>query len=326
MQAASLYRSAAIQGLADAQNRLGMCYDSGVGVAKDESEAVKWFKLAANQNLPAGQYNLGDCYKRGYVVQSITCAHYRPRQPPLPTYTCITTNIAAAACSNTCSDCFAYDLSNNLSHNVAINFINTTTNIVTNYVCKAKSVLLSRACTCTRVYLACIHSTGPCSSLKLVHVLMSTLPAYTPQVRVPLSSLYMYSCLLPCLQTLHRTGVEKNDVEALRLFRLAAEQGDEDALYNVGVFHQSGTAGVTKDEREAVKLYRLAANRGHPLAQVNLGWCLECGVGVEKNVREAVELYKAAADQGNAFALHILAECYQDGYVHFDISRSNMPS
>jgi hypothetical protein len=182
MQAASLYRSAAIQGLADAQNRLGMCYDSGVGVAKDESEAVKWFKLAANQNLPAGQYNLGDCYKRGYVVQSITCAHYRPRQPPLPTYTCITTNIAAAACSNTCSDCFAYDLSNNLSHNVAINFINTTTNIVTNYVCKAKSVLLSRACTCTRVYLACIHSTGPCSSLKLV----------------------LYSCL-SCLHTLHRS-------------------------------------------------------------------------------------------------------------------------
>jgi TPR repeat protein len=31
--------------------------------------------------------------------------------------------------------------------------------------------------------------------------------------------------------------------------------------------------GVAKDEREAVRLYRLAADQGNAAAQYNLGWC-----------------------------------------------------
>eukprot|EP00931_Biecheleriopsis_adriatica_P043236 TRINITY_DN2472_c0_g1_i11.p4 TRINITY_DN2472_c0_g1~~TRINITY_DN2472_c0_g1_i11.p4 ORF type:complete len:103 (-),score=28.68 TRINITY_DN2472_c0_g1_i11:8-316(-) len=53
-------------------------------------------------------------------------------------------------------------------------------------------------------------------------------------------------------------GVEKDEVEAARLFRLAAEQGDADAQYNLGVMYRDGR-GVPKDEVEAARLYGLAA-------------------------------------------------------------------
>lgn len=39
------------QGNPRAQYCLGVAYDAGKSVAKDNEEAVKWFKLAANQGL-----------------------------------------------------------------------------------------------------------------------------------------------------------------------------------------------------------------------------------------------------------------------------------
>jgi hypothetical protein len=47
---------------------LGGCYEKGQGVAKDETEAVKWYRKAAEQNDPDAQYNLGLCYTKGQGV------------------------------------------------------------------------------------------------------------------------------------------------------------------------------------------------------------------------------------------------------------------
>ena len=57
-------------------------------------------------------------------------------------------------------------------------------------------------------------------------------------------------------------GVLKDDAEAVRWFRLAAEQGDADAQFNLGVMHAAGE-GVLKDEAEAVRWFRLAAEQVH---------------------------------------------------------------
>ena len=53
-------------------------------------------------------------------------------------------------------------------------------------------------------------------------------------------------------------------------YRLAAEQGDASAQYNLGVMYAKGR-GVLKDEAEAVRWYRLAAEQGDAYAQNNLG-------------------------------------------------------
>ena len=61
-------------------------------------------------------------------------------------------------------------------------------------------------------------------------------------------------------------GVLKDDAEAVRWYRLAAEQGYANAQFNLGVKYNFGE-GVPKDDAEAVKWYRLAAGQGHAEAQ-----------------------------------------------------------
>jgi TPR repeat protein len=54
-------------------------------------------------------------------------------------------------------------------------------------------------------------------------------------------------------------GVAKDLAEAARLFRLAADQGNANAQFNLGVMYENGE-GVAKDLGEAMRLFRLAAD------------------------------------------------------------------
>lgn len=51
-----------------AQNSLGNCYSSGLGVICNPQQAIYWYKLAAEHHYPPAQYNLGICYDTGYGV------------------------------------------------------------------------------------------------------------------------------------------------------------------------------------------------------------------------------------------------------------------
>ena len=62
-------RAKADKGDAVAQFYLGFCYYKGQRVAKDEAEAVKWYRKAAEQNDAEAQNNLGDCYANGQGVE-----------------------------------------------------------------------------------------------------------------------------------------------------------------------------------------------------------------------------------------------------------------
>ena len=43
---------------------LGVCYQDGTGVVKDEVEAAKYYKMAADQGHANAQYNLGKTWTR----------------------------------------------------------------------------------------------------------------------------------------------------------------------------------------------------------------------------------------------------------------------
>ena len=107
-------------------------------------------------------------------------------------------------------------------------------------------------------------------------------------------------------------GVVKDYKEAVRLFSLAAQQGNSGAQFNLGVCYQNGV-GVVKDDKEAVRLYSLAAQQGHSDAQNNLGLCYRNGVGVDIDDKEAVRLFSLAAQQGNSRAQFNLGLCYENG-------------
>jgi len=67
-EAVRLYRQAAAQGYAAAQSNLGSMYAEGRGVPKDETEAVRLYRQAAAQGYAAAQSNLGFMYAEGRGV------------------------------------------------------------------------------------------------------------------------------------------------------------------------------------------------------------------------------------------------------------------
>ena len=54
-EAVKWFRKVAEQNVAGAQFSLGFCYAIGQGVTEDDAEAVKWFRKAAEQNLADAQ-------------------------------------------------------------------------------------------------------------------------------------------------------------------------------------------------------------------------------------------------------------------------------
>ena len=92
-------------------------------------------------------------------------------------------------------------------------------------------------------------------------------------------------------------GVPQDYAEAVKWYRLAAEQGDANAQYNLGVMYHKGK-GVPQDYAEAVKWYRLAAKQGVAEAQGNLGIMHREGKGVPQNNVMAHMWYNIASANG----------------------------
>jgi hypothetical protein len=64
-------------------------------------------------------------------------------------------------------------------------------------------------------------------------------------------------------------GVAQDYKEAVKWYRLSAEQGDALAQFNLGLMYYEGQ-GVPQDNKEAVKWWRLSAEQRNERAQVNL--------------------------------------------------------
>ena len=73
--------------------------------------------------------------------------------------------------------------------------------------------------------------------------------------------------------------------------KIKAEKGDANEQEKLGAWYAFGW-GVVKDEAEAVKWYRKAADQGHAKAHVHLGFIYKSGRGVVKNDAEAVKWFR----------------------------------
>ncbi|MFA7237564.1 MAG: trypsin-like peptidase domain-containing protein [Phycisphaeraceae bacterium] len=107
-------------------------------------------------------------------------------------------------------------------------------------------------------------------------------------------------------------GVADNVAEAIKWFRLAAQQGHAAAEFEFGSMYQFGI-GADENPTEAVKWYRLASDQGDAAAQLALGRMYAKGEGVTKDPAEAVKWYRMAADQGNVAAQYALGGMYYYG-------------
>lgn len=59
------FLAAAKEGHADSQFNVALMFERGIGVSKDEKEAVVWYGKAAAQGSAAAQFNLGVLYENG---------------------------------------------------------------------------------------------------------------------------------------------------------------------------------------------------------------------------------------------------------------------
>jgi TPR repeat protein len=105
--------------------------------------------------------------------------------------------------------------------------------------------------------------------------------------------------------------------------RKAAEQGNPQAQYNVGVLYANGDTDISHrlgvavgwplDYKQAAVWFRKAAEQGHPGAQYNLGVLYVQGDGVPQDYKQAAEWYRKAAEQGNSDAQCNLGALYVNG-------------
>jgi len=91
---------------------------------------------------------------------------------------------------------------------------------------------------------------------------------------------------------------------AVILVLLCATGAAADSFEDARLAHDCG------DYIEAVRLVRSIAEQGEAQAQIKLGWMYKTGQGVPQNNQEAVKWYRKAAGQGNAEAQAFLGAMY----------------
>jgi len=95
------------------------------------------------------------------------------------------------------------------------------------------------------------------------------------------------------------TGVKKDDAKAMEYYLKGAKLGNVTCQFNIANNYSN-----RHQYKEAVKWYQKAADQGDSDALNNLGIMYENGQGVEKDRQKAYDLYKKAAEEGNVYAIN----------------------
>ena len=253
-------RQAAEQGDADRTVQSRDHVRQGEGVPKDDAEAVKWFRLAAEQGYADAQFNLGGMYANGEGVP-------KDDAEALRWYRLAAEQGQAAA-----------------QFNLGAAYTN------------GQGVLKDDAEAVKWFRLAAEQGSPQRSSISgscttKARVSSRTMPKPCAGIGWPPSRVCRAQFNLGIMYA-NGEGVLKDDAEAVKWYRLAAEQGHANAQYNLGVMYDNGI-GVLKDDAEAVKWYRLAAEQGYANAQHNLGAMYADGRGVPQGRCRSREMVPA---------------------------------
>lgn len=89
-----------------------------------------------------------------------------------------------------------------------------------------------------------------------------------------------------------------------------ADEGNIDACLTLGYMYLYGENGVKQDEEKAFSYYSMAASQGDNIAINNLGSLYYSGIGTQKNIVKAIEMFDKSAQLGNGEAAINLAFIY----------------
>jgi TPR repeat protein len=118
-------------------------------------------------------------------------------------------------------------------------------------------------------------------------------------------------------EELYRAGVDaesaKDYGKALEYYKLAADLGNAESMYNLGLMYHFGQ-GVEQDYGKALEYYQKAADLGSVEAIHNLGVMYYFGNGVEQDYSKAYDCWLRSAEQGEPAGMFCLGECFYEGH------------
>ena len=280
-ETAETFLKAAKRGDAVAQYKLGICYEKGYGVSKDNKEAVKWYRKAAKRDNADAQYKLGYCYEKGYGVS----ADYKEA---------VKWYLKSAEQGNAVAQYqlgICYDKGRGVPKNYKQSF---------EWYRKSAE----------QGYVNAQYELGLCyyGGYGVSKDYKQAFEWYCKAAEQ--GNARAQNNLGVCYEKGY--GVSKNLNEAVKWYRKSAEQGNASAQKNLGYCYNSGY-GVSKEMNESVRWWRKAAEQGNASAQCSFGYCYRNGYGVSKDDNEAVKWYRKSAEQGEATAQTNLGYCYENG-------------
>ncbi len=223
------------QGEMAAQYNLGVFYFEGVGIPKDASNAVRWFRKAAEQGSPHGQNNLAACLKNGDGVEkdekgAVEWFRKAAAQGLAPAQ--LNLGILCQNGNGTPKD--------------------------DEEAAKWYRAAAEQGDSKAQVNLGVCYAKGqgvPKDEAEAVRWYLKAAAQNEASALFNLGDCYDRG-----------VGVSKSSREALKWFRKAGESGDAKAQYNVGIIYAHGD-GTPKDETEAYKWFLLAGAQGVELAK-----------------------------------------------------------
>lgn len=312
-EAVNWFRKAAEQGNAYAQSNLGFCYHKGEGVAKDPSEAVKWYRLAAKQGEVKAQRRLGlilqagegvpqDCAEAALwffnlALQAESLDRYVPTIDRPDGVGFSESNKACPASSWRRSaeagdaraqyelgGCYENGEGAGIDRTESVRWYRMSAQggyapaqFIMGYFCQEDFRLE--------------HDSG-----EIIRWYRQAAAQGYAKAQYNLGYYYargqfeVFRSLPGGARASSMIGIPKNPVEAVKWYRMAAEQGHVTAQYVMGKIYHSGD-GVPQNPAEAVKWYRKSAEQGHPTSQFNLGVMYFHGRGTDKDFVESARWF-----------------------------------
>ena len=102
--------------------------------------------------------------------------------------------------------------------------------------------------------------------------------------------------------------------KSFEYYSMAAEQGDNIAINNLGSLYYSGI-GTEKNMSKAAELFAIAADKGNEESALNLGFLYLSGNGVKQDNRKAMDYFVQAGQKGNLAAQFMLGYAYYRGFI-----------
>jgi TPR repeat protein len=287
-------RQRAEHGDADAQEMLGSFYSAGLGVAKDDAQAVVWLEKAAGQGRPGAEFSLGEMYANG-------------RGAPKDTDKAVDLYRKAAE--------QGYARARGALRKMYVE--GKLVPVADSQAGSWWRKLVAQAETEVREFSQARAAAegGNADAQVKVGILYLT-GVGTPKDRGKAATWFGMAaeqgqsegqCILAALNAANTAWhVASENSHAVDSCRRAADQGYADAQVILAVHYAMGR-GVLKDPAEAEVWWRKAAGQGRADAEAHVAGRYQIGDGVPKDTSQSVSWYLKAAEQGNPDAVFQLS-------------------